>query len=77
MSNSKVSVITRSIIKYYTTNVNLKVKTQCLNSVIINHNTKTDNNQIDFSTDHENETASLEIKYSGLDKYCIAKTSEQ
>lgn len=76
MSNSKVDVISNSIIKYHTTDKNLEPQTRCLNSVIINHNTKTNNHQIDFLTDREEEKASLEVKYSGLDKNCIA-TSEQ
>lgn len=69
MRNSNINHISNSMVRYQTTDKNLEPKTNYSNSVVINHNTKTNNHQIDFSIDREKETASLKVKYNESDKW--------
>lgn len=69
MENGNVNYTTNSMVRYQTTDKNLKPETSCLNSIVINHNTKTNNHQIDFSIDREKETVSLKVKYNESDEW--------
>ena len=69
MRNSNMNHINNSMVRYQTIDKNLEPKTSYLNSVVINHNTKTNNHQIDFSIDREDETASVKDKYNEPNKW--------
>lgn len=71
MRNGKINYISGSMVRYHhTTGEELKTKSNCFNSVIINNNQEINSHDVTFSIDHEKDTVSLNVEYNKLDNYC-------